>query len=84
MIRHVLLDADGVLQRHPVGWVEAAARFVGDRAAEFFQDVTVEERACLRGDAVELVEVLSIRAQLPDSAPVEWKQMLGGLETAFT
>ena len=39
---------------------------------------------CLRGDAVELVEALSIRAPLPDSAPVEWKQMLGGLETAFT
>jgi uncharacterized protein (TIGR03083 family) len=39
---------------------------------------------CLRGDAVELVEVLSIRAPLPDSAPVEWQQMLGGLETAFT
>jgi len=33
---------------------------------------------------VELVEVLSIRAPLPDSAPVEWQQMLGGLETAFT
>jgi uncharacterized protein (TIGR03083 family) len=39
---------------------------------------------CLRGDAVELVEALSIRAPLPDSAPVEWKQLLGGLETAFS
>lgn len=51
MIRHVLLDADGVLQRHPVGWVEAAAGFVGDRAAEFFRDLTDEERTCLRGEA---------------------------------
>ena len=39
---------------------------------------------CLRGDAVTLVEALSIRAPRPDSTPVEWKQMLGGLETAFT
>ena len=49
MIRHVLLDADGVLQRHPGGWVEAVEPFVGDRAAEFFRDVTVDERTCLRG-----------------------------------
>ena len=39
---------------------------------------------CLRGDAVELVEALSIRSPLPDSAPAEWKQLLGGLEIAFT
>lgn len=51
MIRHVLLDADGVLQRHPDGWVEAAARFVGGRAADFFRDVTLQERTCLRGEA---------------------------------
>jgi uncharacterized protein (TIGR03083 family) len=39
---------------------------------------------CLRGDAVELVEALSIREPLPDSTPVEWHQLLGGLATAFT
>ena len=39
---------------------------------------------CLRGDAVALVEALSIRAPLPDSTPTEWRQLLGGLETAFT
>jgi uncharacterized protein (TIGR03083 family) len=38
----------------------------------------------LRGDAVALVEALSIRAPLPDSTPTEWRQLLGGLETAFT
>lgn len=51
MIRHVLLDADGVLQRHPGGWIEVVERFVGDRAADFFRDVTVQERTCLRGEA---------------------------------
>jgi len=39
---------------------------------------------CLRGDAVALVEALSIRAPLPDSTPSEWRHLLVGLETAFT
>ena len=55
---------------------------VGDSVA--VRDRTDPSAPCLRGDAVELVEALSIRAPLPDSAPVEWKQLLGGLETAFT
>jgi hypothetical protein len=37
----------------------------------------------LRGDAVELVEALSIRAPLPASAPPEWHELLVGLATAF-
>lgn len=37
----------------------------------------------LRGDAVELVEALSIRAPLPDTAPPEWHKLLAGLATAF-
>lgn len=55
---------------------------VGDSVA--VRDRTDPSAPCLRGDAVELVEALSIRAPIPDSAPVEWKQLLGGLETAFT
>ena len=50
MIRHVLLDADGVLQRHPLGWAEAAEKYVGDRGSEFFAAVSEVERTCLRGD----------------------------------
>jgi uncharacterized protein (TIGR03083 family) len=38
---------------------------------------------CLRGDAVEIVEALSIRAPLPDSAPPEWHALLRGLGAAF-
>lgn len=37
----------------------------------------------LRGDSVDLVEALSIRAPLPDSAPPEWHELLRGLATAF-
>jgi uncharacterized protein (TIGR03083 family) len=38
---------------------------------------------CLRGNAVDLVEALSLRAPMPWSTPVEWTQLLGGLATAF-
>jgi hypothetical protein len=38
---------------------------------------------CLRGDAVELIEALSIRAPLPASTPSEWLRLLGGLEAVF-
>ena len=37
----------------------------------------------LRGEAVDLVEALSIRAPLPDSTPTEWRRLLGGLATVF-
>lgn len=42
------------------------------------------EAPCLRGDAVTLVEALSIRAPLPPTSPPEWLALLGGLTTAFT
>ena len=38
---------------------------------------------CLRGDAVELLEALSLRVPLPASSPTEWRQLLAGLATAF-
>ncbi|MGO9560861.1 MAG: maleylpyruvate isomerase family mycothiol-dependent enzyme [Acidimicrobiales bacterium] len=38
---------------------------------------------CLRGNAVELLEALSLRQPLPESAPPEWRDLLGGLATAF-
>lgn len=38
---------------------------------------------CLRGDAVALIEGLSLRAPMPSSTPIEWSQLLGGLATAF-
>ena len=46
-----------------------------------------EQTMCLASAAageVELVEALSIRAPLPDSAPVEWKQLLGRSRNRFT
>lgn len=38
---------------------------------------------CLRGDAVDLVETLSLRTPVSPSAPAEWQTLLEGLATAF-
>jgi len=38
----------------------------------------------LRGRTVDLVEALSLRAPLPESAPLDWATLLQGLATAFT
>ena len=50
MIRHVLLDADGVMQHFPGGWVAALEEHVGADAEEFFRAASEDERACLRGE----------------------------------
>jgi uncharacterized protein (TIGR03083 family) len=47
------------------------------------RDEPTASRPCLRGDAVTLVEALSLRAPLPSSAPPEWSVLLNGLATAF-
>jgi uncharacterized protein (TIGR03083 family) len=39
---------------------------------------------CLRGDAVDLVEALSLRAPLPTTTPTDWLHLLEGLATAFS
>jgi uncharacterized protein (TIGR03083 family) len=39
--------------------------------------------ACLCGDAVELVEGLSVRAPLPTDTPAEWNRVFNGLATVF-
>lgn len=44
---------------------------------------TSRDAPCLRGNAVDLVEALSLRAPLPSSAPAEWRHVLAGLATAF-
>src|SRR6478672_8058078 len=50
MIRHVLLDADGVMQHFPGGWVAALEEHVGADAEEFLRAASEDERACLRGE----------------------------------
>jgi uncharacterized protein (TIGR03083 family) len=55
---------------------------VGESVAvrdESFDDVV----PCLRGDAVELTETLSLRSPMSPTAPIEWQRVLGNLRTAF-
>lgn len=49
-VRHVLLDADGVMQHLPGGWVAALTPYLGARAASFLEVVLVDELPSLRGE----------------------------------
>jgi len=46
-------------------------------------DEVPTDAPCLRGDAVTLVEALSLRIPLPATSPAEWRQLLAGLAGAF-
>ncbi len=50
MIRHALVDADGVLQDLPGGWVAALVPFLGERAEEFLLESVTAEQPCLVGE----------------------------------
>lgn len=50
VVRHVLLDADGVLQDLPGGWFERLRPWLGDRAEEWIKRSWVIEVPCLRGE----------------------------------
>jgi len=86
VIRHVLLDADGVLQRHPVGWVAAAEGFLGERGADFFRTITELERACLRGEADFLPILTAELAEQAPGTPVEelYAEVWHTIETVAT
>jgi uncharacterized protein (TIGR03083 family) len=46
-------------------------------------DVIEVDAPCLRGDAADLVEALSIRAPLPEGTPAEWHRLVRGLAAVF-
>jgi putative hydrolase of the HAD superfamily len=48
-VRHPLLDADGVLQDLPGGWVAALQPWLGERAEEFLVESVAAEQPCLVG-----------------------------------
>lgn len=56
---------------------------VGDRVTVSDGPPSGPDVPCLRGEAVELVEALSMRSPLPESAPAAWRRMRDGLATAF-
>ena len=50
-VRHVLFDADGVLQDVPGGWEAAARPYLGERAMEFLRRAWDDELPALAGQA---------------------------------
>lgn len=48
-IRHVLFDADGVLQMIPGGWYAALEPYLGDRSRDFLHETWREELPMLAG-----------------------------------
>lgn len=71
MIKHALLDADGVLQRVHPGWEDVARRRVGARFQELVERFWVAEVPALRGEA-DVVETLgAVLAELGIEADAE-------------
>ncbi|WP_328999777.1 HAD-IA family hydrolase [Kribbella sp. NBC_00709] len=62
-VRHVLFDADGVLQDLPGGWYAAMEPYVGDRAREFLHETWSDELPMLagRGDYLPVLEASLVR-----------------------
>ncbi|MFC7494591.1 MULTISPECIES: HAD family hydrolase [unclassified Nocardioides] len=56
MIRHVLLDADGVMQAIPEGQLARAAPFLGEHA-DLLEDIFIEELPALRGESDFLADL---------------------------
>lgn len=48
-IRHILFDADGVLQELPGGWYAAMEPYLGERAREFLHETWKDELPMLAG-----------------------------------
>ncbi len=63
MISHLLLDADGVLQGLPGGWLAAVEPFVGDLSQEFMEDAWRVEKPALRGEADFLADFPAVLAR---------------------
>jgi putative hydrolase of the HAD superfamily len=57
-IRHVLFDADGVLQHTPRGWEAGAEPYLGERSAEFLRRLHDDELMALTGD-VEFLPLIA-------------------------
>lgn len=50
MIRHLLFDADGVLQSLPAGWLHTVEEYFGDRTVAMLEQIYADELAALSGE----------------------------------
>lgn len=70
-IRHVLFDADGVLQLVPGGWIAAMEPHLGDRTEEFFRRTWSEELPMLAGRGDYLPLLAAALEEFGVTTPVE-------------
>ena len=70
-IRHVLFDADDVLQVVPGGWETLVEPYAGDRAPELVRRAWTVERPTLAGDGDFLPLLAEVLAEAGVAAPVE-------------
>lgn len=60
VVRHVLLDADGVVQQQRGGWLAAVEPFAGQVGEAFMQDAWRAEEPALRGQSDFLVDLPAV------------------------
>jgi putative hydrolase of the HAD superfamily len=70
-IRHVLFDADGVLQDLPGGWYVAMEPFLGDRVREFLHETWTDELPMLVGRGDYLPVLADALARYGVTTPAE-------------
>jgi len=70
-IRHVLFDADGVLQYIPGGWYAAMEPYLGERATEFLHKTWSDELPTMAGHGDYLPLLAAALTQYGVRAPVE-------------
>ncbi len=70
-IKHVMFDADGVLQHLPGGWHAAMEPFVGERTRQFMAETWSEELPALAGRGDYMLVLAASLARYGVSAPVE-------------
>ena len=70
-IRHVLLDADGVVQDLPGGWYAAMEPFLGERSREFLHETWSDELPMLSGNGDYLPLLAARLAAYGVPEPVE-------------
>ena len=70
VIRHVMFDADGVLQELPGGWIAAAEPFFGARALEFLQRSYDAHLPTLAGQGDHMTILAALLADFEVTVPV--------------
>ena len=69
-IRHVLLDADGVIQHVPGGWYAAMEPYLGERARDFLHRAWQDELPMLAGQGDYLPALAAMLAEYGVTVPV--------------